>query len=138
MIKCLIATLLTIVLFLLLFTRWHFIPIQVESPPQGNLEAINPILTVIDQLVEKESEGKTDIVILDTNNKHSFSCLQFQMSTFKQYVKRYNLLPEAEDHEIENMIMDCDFQKLVAYKMLEENPNNILHWRTSARKLNLI
>jgi hypothetical protein len=59
------------------------------------------------------------------------------METFESYVKRYELLPNMEDSELENMIYDCDFQKLLTRKMIEEDPENWRHWYTSVAKRGL-
>ena len=91
----------------------------------------------INELVQKESEGRADIKILDSNGRYSYSCLQFQEQTFRFYVERYNLLPGVEYAEVMNWIYDCEFQKLIALKMLEEDHNNYLHWRTSVLKRGL-
>ena len=91
----------------------------------------------INSLVNKESEGRSHIKILDHNARYSYGCLQFQMETFEGYVKRYELLPNTEDSELENMIYDCDFQKLLTRKMIEENPENWRHWYTSVAKRGL-
>lgn len=73
--------------------------------------------------------------IRDNNGLKSFSCLCFQEETFIRQVKKYNLLPYAEDKEILNMIGNCDFQKELAYKMIKDNPENIWHWKTSVKKI---
>lgn len=91
----------------------------------------------IDSLVVKESEGRSHIKILDHNDRYSYGCLQFQMETFESYIKRYELLPHTEDSELENMIYDCDFQKLLTRKMIEEDPENWRHWYTSVAKRGL-
>lgn len=91
----------------------------------------------IDKLAHIESGGNADIVVLDSNNLYSYSCMQFQMATFKNYVKRYNLLPNAEDAEIENFIMDCDFQKQLAKEMIMENRDNWKHWYNSTKIIGL-
>ncbi len=85
----------------------------------------------LEKLAKKESRGRSNIKILDVNNRHSYGCLQFQMETFKGYSKKYDLLPEAEDKEFENMIYDCNFQKLLARKMIEERYDNWRHWYNS-------
>ncbi|MBI5220879.1 MAG: hypothetical protein HY978_03550 [Candidatus Liptonbacteria bacterium] len=82
----------------------------------------------LERLAELESHGKAQLKIVDHNGWHSYSCLQFQMPTFKEYVVKYNLLPEAEEPELENMIYDCDFQKQLAKKMLLDDPSNWQHW----------
>lgn len=91
----------------------------------------------IEALVQKESEGKSHIKIMDHNARYSYGCLQFQMETFEGYVKRYDLLPETEDAELENMIYDCDIQKTLTRKMIEEDPENWRHWYTSVAKRGL-
>lgn len=116
----------------------------VSTPVNTNQIAVDPIERKadkldawIDSLVAKESEGKAHIKILDHNDRYSYGCLQFQMETFESYIKRYNLLPYAEYSELENMIYDCDFQKLLTRKMIEENPENWRHWYTSVAKRGL-
>lgn len=92
----------------------------------------DPLGAWLNRLVSKESEGKTHIKVLDHNNRYSYGCLQFQMATFKSYIRKYDLLPEAEDKELENMIYDCDFQKTLARKMIEDDYSNWKNWYTSA------
>jgi hypothetical protein len=87
----------------------------------------------IDRLALKESEGNAHIKILDHNNQYSYGCLQFQMATFESYVHKYNLLPEAEDKELLNMIYDCDFQKTLAKTMIEDDYSNWRNWYISSK-----
>jgi len=87
----------------------------------------------LDRLALKESQGKTHVKILDHNNRYSYGCLQFQMQTFESYVQKYNLLPDTESAELENMIYDCDFQKILAKKMIEDDYTNWRNWYTSAK-----
>lgn len=111
-----------------------------NAPSQNTVLAQSDALDQwIEQLVTKESNGKANIKIVDRNGYFSYGCLQFQMRTFREYVRKYNLLPEAEDEELKNMIYDCEFQKYLAKKMLEDNPDNWRHWHTSvvAKKLGL-
>ena len=86
------------------------------------------VLSQIERLAFCESSGREDIKIVDTNGWYSHSCLQFQFPTFKQYVRRYNLLPDATDEELLNMIGDCEFQKDLAYRMIAEDAGNWTHW----------
>jgi len=72
------------------------------------------------ELSHCESSGREDIVILDTNNRYSHSCLQFQTRTFNHYSERYGF----EDVDI----MNCEDQKDVANEMLKENYYNWQHW----------
>lgn len=71
---------------------------------------------------------------LDSNNRYSYGCLQFQEATFISSVKRYKLLPQAEDHEIMNFIYDCEFQKTVAREMFLSEKDAANHWFTSIYK----
>jgi hypothetical protein len=48
--------------------------------------------------------------IIDTNGKISAGPLCYQDSTFISFVKKYNLLPNAEDQEILNMRGDRELQ----------------------------
>ena len=82
----------------------------------------------IDKLMMLESEGREDIVIVDTNGKHSRGCLQFQDATFESYSKRYNF---------EGEIMNCGDQKKLAKLMIQENPKNARNWYTSVYKRGL-
>ncbi len=76
---------------------------------------------------------------IDVNGELSYGCLQFQMATFKEQV---NLLYEVdtsnfEQADWENLIYSCDFQKRLAYKMIEYDCDNWQHWRTSVAKRGL-
>lgn len=99
----------------------------------GTFQAKDELDLWIDRLALKESEGKTHIKILDHNNRYSYGCLQFQMQTFKSYIRKYNLLQDTEDAELENMIYDCDFQKTLAKIMIEDDYSNWRNWYTSSR-----
>ena len=79
----------------------------------------------LDRLQTDESGKSPLLVILDTNNKYSYGCLQFQMATWQSYSKRYNV--DAE-------IMDCKAQRSVAKSMIKEDWNNWRHWYTSVTK----
>lgn len=79
----------------------------------------------LDRLQNDESGKNPLLVILDTNNKYSYSCLQFQMGTWIPYSKKYGV--DAE-------IMDCQAQRYVAKQMIKENWGNWRHWYTSVTK----
>lgn len=88
----------------------------------------------LDRLEIFECEGcAPDYKRLDDNGKYSYSCLQFQKQTFVQEVLEYDLLPEAEAHEIENMIYDCEFQKKLAREMFLNDAKAWYHWKTSVK-----
>ena len=89
----------------------------------------NALDSWLKKLVFFESEGKSKIKVLDNNGLHSFGCLQFQMSTFKEFGLKYGLIFEGDD--LEKIIYDCVLQKEIARRMIEENPSNWRRWYTS-------
>lgn len=74
---------------------------------------------------------------LDSNQKYSFGCLQFQKRTFDAMVARYRLVPEREyDNSLD--IVRCEDQKRVARAMFQDDPGRAsLHWFTSIYKRGL-
>jgi hypothetical protein len=59
--------------------------------------------------------------ILDRNDKYSYGGLMFQMATFLQYGKKYNVLPEwVDESNFETYIYDRDIQTLIADKMIAD------------------
>jgi len=73
--------------------------------------------------------------IVDKNGYMSRGGLCFQMTTFKFYTQKY--YPESKEWENEdwlNNIMDTEFQKELAYKMISENKKEVWHWRTSIER----
>ena len=118
--------------------------ILAESPPtydkyyvlgskvayNGDLSEKRAYYEWIERLAECESSHREDIVILDTNKKYSYGCLQFQKGTWDQYTKRYGLTHLD--------IMNCEHQKEVASRMLLENIGNWKHWyNCSTKKIGL-
>lgn len=79
----------------------------------------------IEQVRWEESRGKDMLVILDTNNKYSYGCLQYQMATWNYYSKKYNV--DAE-------IMDCDAQKEVTRNIIKYEKNGERNWYTTVYK----
>ncbi len=104
-----------------------------------NSESVSSYDSSIDRWLEKliilESNGKENIKILDNNGKNSFGCLQFQKQTFKEFGLKYGLVSSAD--EINDLIYDCELQKELAKRMLEENYDNWRHWYTSVKVKNL-
>lgn len=59
----------------------------------------------------------------------SFGILQFKRATFKQFcINKYGLAQNL------SQIFDAEIQKKCANYMLEENWNNIYHWRNTIKK----
>lgn len=114
--------------FLLWFIIW--IIAMVFLPLKSKAEA--PELTYdqkldywIEQVRFKESEGNDMLVILDSNNKYSYGCLQYQMDTWNHYSKKYNV--DAE-------IMSCDAQKEVTRNIIKYEKDGWRNWWTTVVK----
>lgn len=58
----------------------------------------------------------------------SFGLYQFQPSTFKTYVRKYDLLSNSEDHELMNSILDPNVQTKLVRLMLADGGGK--HWYT--------
>ena len=98
----------------------------------GTAHAESPAMTYdqkLDQWIEnirtEESGGHDMLVILDTNNKYSYGCLQYQMATWNYYSKKYGV--DAE-------IMDCEAQKEVTRNIIKHEKNGWRNWYTSVTK----
>ncbi|MEK7546700.1 MAG: hypothetical protein AAB536_00760 [Patescibacteria group bacterium] len=108
-------------------------PAAIYSQNNNNVVIVfkgqSPLDSWIKKLAILESEGKSNIKVLDHNGLHSFGCLQFQMGTFEEYGLKYNLI--SANDEINKLIYDCDLQKEMAKRMIQENPNNWEKWYTS-------
>lgn len=78
----------------------------------------------LDKLENAESQNQPMMVILDTNNKYSYGCLQFQMDTFIAYSKKYGVSGE---------MMDCSVQKELATKMVENDYGAWSNWYNSVK-----
>lgn len=88
---------------------------KIASPLK--VEEITALDIWIERLAQKESEGRERIKILDVNDKYSYGCLQFQEWTFKAYGAKYGILKDTANWE--NAIYDCNFQKQLAKKMIQ-------------------
>ena len=103
--------------------------LEPQSTPQTEWQ--KALKNWIENLVEYESNGSSTVKVLDWNGKYSYGCLQFQEQTFLGFTKGLKTLPNATDEEIMNFIYDCEYQKLLAFKMIETNYDNWRHWRYS-------
>jgi hypothetical protein len=68
----------------------------------------------IDALAVAESGNRPWIVHQDRDGGSNYGCLQFRERTFRVFVKKFNLAPNAEPDEVMNLIYDCGFQKRLA------------------------
>lgn len=100
-------------------------------PEHISLTFSSPLDLWIEKLILLESEGKRGIKILDHNGEYSFGCLQFQKETFEEFGLKYNLI--IPDAKLDDLLYNCDLQKEMAKKMIEDNYNNWRHWYTSVK-----
>lgn len=94
--------------------------------------------TLLARLAECESGGNPNIPpTLDTNGKHSYGLLQFQLPTFLDYGKHYGILPSnMTEKEALEVIYDSHLQVDIAEKILEEK-GGWRHWHNCATKLGI-
>lgn len=100
-----------------------------QDKPVVFFEDQSPLAVWIDKLIDLESNGESALKVLDHNGMHSFGCLQFQMSTFKEFGLKYKLISENDD--LNELIYDCELQKEIAKQMILENRGNWRRWYTS-------
>lgn len=97
-----------------------------ESPQLSSEELYNIALERwVDNVIEKESQGRWDIVVVDSNGKLSKGCLQFQDGTWKSYTKKYG---------IDGSPLNCETAKKVAVAMINDNHNLWKSWYTTVVK----
>jgi hypothetical protein len=96
----------------------HDSPLSISEPDALDL--------YIERLIFAESSGREDIVIIDTNGKKSYGCLQFQEETFRRYAKKFEVTAD---------ILDCSGQRYLAHQILRTDPGGWIHWKTSVNKL---
>ncbi len=114
-------------------------PVNTSTPPDAVLAiSQSPALRIqetsaldlwLAKLADKESHGEDHIKILDVNGHYSYGCLQFQEWTFKNYGKKYGILKNTADWE--NQIYDCNLQKQIAKRMIEDDYILWQSWYTS-------
>ncbi len=93
--------------------------VRAEAPeltPEQKYEI--EITAWLDRLEWDESNNKKLLVILDTNNKYSHGCLQYQLDTWLGDSKKYGVTGE---------MMDCDNQRKLARITVESEPER--GWR---------
>lgn len=88
----------------------------------------------INQLSLCESGGKSDITVLDTNNKYSYGEFQFQLGTFMGYGKQYGILPQSlTDEEGLLLIHNPYIQRALATMMLDNGLS--YHWKNCSQSI---
>jgi hypothetical protein len=106
------------------------ITLQISSETLGMISESNDVANVIlgknwneiTKINSCENFGDwTYRRILDSNNKYSYCGLMFQVSMFRGYGEKYNIIPKGlSDLEIEEIICDPTLQILIADKMIDE------------------
>jgi hypothetical protein len=91
----------------------------------------------VDDLVQLESEGRTNLRIVDANGYYSYGCLQFQKRTFEKYGLMYNVITNDDLPNVKKLIYDCELQKKLAKLMIEDYYGNWRKWYTSVTKKGL-
>ncbi len=98
----------------------------------STVSSTTKVLTNLDMWLEKlamaESGNRADIKVLDVNGRYSYGCLQFQMATFKSYSARYKLVDPETVTSWDALIYNCQLQKQIAKRMIQEKPGNWRHW----------
>jgi len=91
----------------------------------------------MNQLAETESGNDPTLRILDTNRKYSYGCLQFQLSTFRQYSREFSLFEDSRAVNLREEIYNCENQRKLAALMIREDYGNWRHWRNSVKKIGM-
>lgn len=78
----------------------------------------------IERLAWDESHNTESKIILDVNNKYSYSCLQFQLGTFQE---------QSKLHGVTGEIGSCATQKILAKKMINAKYENWRRWFNSVK-----
>lgn len=84
------------------------------------IEEIDPIKEKIALLKKCESGGNPNALNpIDLDGTPSYGCFQFKISTWKNYVIKYNLFnwKELEEADWFNTMWSCDLQEIVVEKM---------------------
>jgi len=109
-----------------------------SSSEEVSETCIQPPLTGwLNALSFAESGNRPWIVHQDRDGRDYYGCLQFREKTFRFFVKKFNLAPNAEAPEVMALIFDCAFQKRLAARMIHDNPDNWKHWRNTVERIGL-
>jgi hypothetical protein len=104
-------------------------PAASPGPSTDGSSAVNPLENWIDALAIAESGNRGRLVHRDRDGQLYYGCLQFQPRTFRAYVRKFHLLPNAGRKETMSRIYDCAFQKQLAALMIRSDPAGWKHWR---------
>lgn len=106
---------------------------SIASSTSSTTPATSTVVTTnldawLSKLATAESGNRANIKVLDVNGRYSYGCLQFQMGTFKEYSQRYGIIDPAYVTSWEVLIYNCDLQKRIAKRMIQEKASNWRHW----------
>ena len=103
---------------------------QAESPSLTKQQAYQYQLEDwIDKIQYQESRGNPMMVILDTNNKYSYGCMQYQMDTW---------IGDSRKYGVKGEMMDCKAQRKLAMLTIQNEPKNgWRRWYNSTKKVGL-
>lgn len=107
-------------------------PLPVAKSPA--IELLDPLKPVLEHLAYCESRGKASAVNLHDPDTASLGLYQFKLATWNYYIDKYNLFPDTELLERENLIWDTVSQEIVARAVLSE-PNGWQNWWTCLHNL---
>jgi len=91
----------------------------------------------VDALAAAESGNREKIASQDHDGVYNYGCLQFRERTFRHFVRKFKLAPGANSEEVMSRLYDCVFQKRLALRMIEENPENWKYWRRTVKRIGL-
>lgn len=94
------------------------------SDKQGVAVKITPIMA---KLAMCESSNNEKAINPHDGGSPSYGLYQFKRETWVYFVRKYSLFPDAEDVELQNLIMDRKAQNIVTSKVLEDKSNR-KHW----------
>ncbi len=114
---------------------WPVRVLQYEQKDEIKIEhevpGPDPMDHWLDELARFECEGcPPDYKRIDSNDRYSYSCLQFQEATFREMLRLYD--PEVREDQVGVLILDCAYQKKIARALFEaQGAKASRHWYTS-------
>jgi len=102
-----------------------------------------PLLTTTNsELIEwikklGENENCPTDGLIDTNGLRSYGRFCYQEQTFKTFVRKYNLLPNAEETEYMNFIGDEDVQMALTILVFRDSLSNWTHWQNTVLRIGM-
>ena len=114
----------------------EFSTLVLLSNKKGVARQITPTALMIG-LAKCESGNNPKAINPHDGGSPSYGLYQYKRGTWLYFVRKYNLFPETEDKELDNIIMDREAQEKVTYEVLKDS-KNYPHWRICLTKLNYL